>query len=408
MSSCSRSRSRQVAERSRERVPDPQGDRKQIDGQRHRTVGCAHQGEPDHPFALRRLAQDRRHLSPQLDHRPGIAAEARLPQGAGGRRTSGIRRVHGPYREAVEESIAFAGGDAGRYIGAKARICSSSPTQVRRPGRPEVLDVGCGVGETDRFLEGRFRSSWGGRHAPMAERAREQNPEAEYFGYGAGDPLPVDSQASTSASRSASCTTFRLPSGRASAEMVRATKPGGIVAIFEHNPFNPLTRRSVNNCVFDEDAVLLSRRQAPGACCDRPASTGRRPLTSSSSPGPARCASGRSARSPAPRPAPSTTWPRAQRRAPWTSPTFSIVLPVMTRRSCCPSSTAAWRRSPTGSTATAESSSSTTAAPTAAAEVTKELRSRDPRVKLVSPLAQLRPPAGVSRPGWTSPPATRS
>jgi SAM-dependent methyltransferase len=27
--------------------------------------------------------------------------------------------------------------------------------------------------------------------------------------------------------------------------------------IFEHNPYNPLTRRIVNNCVYDEDAVLI-------------------------------------------------------------------------------------------------------------------------------------------------------
>lgn len=27
--------------------------------------------------------------------------------------------------------------------------------------------------------------------------------------------------------------------------------------VFEHNPKNPLTMRAVNNCPFDEDAVLL-------------------------------------------------------------------------------------------------------------------------------------------------------
>ncbi len=33
--------------------------------------------------------------------------------------------------------------------------------------------------------------------------------------------------------------------------------PGGQLFVFEHNPFNPLTRRIVNNCPYDEDAVLL-------------------------------------------------------------------------------------------------------------------------------------------------------
>jgi SAM-dependent methyltransferase len=44
--------------------------------------------------------------------------------------------------------------------------------------------------------------------------------------------------------------------------MARVLRPGGIAAIFEHNPINPLTRRVVSNCVFDEDAVLLRRRRA--------------------------------------------------------------------------------------------------------------------------------------------------
>jgi SAM-dependent methyltransferase len=33
--------------------------------------------------------------------------------------------------------------------------------------------------------------------------------------------------------------------------------PGGLLFISEHNPFNPVTRRIVNNCPYDEDAVLL-------------------------------------------------------------------------------------------------------------------------------------------------------
>ena len=40
------------------------------------------------------------------------------------------------------------------------------------------------------------------------------------------------------------------------------TRPGGLVAIFEHNPLNPLTRKAVRDCPFDEDAVLLSRGEA--------------------------------------------------------------------------------------------------------------------------------------------------
>jgi SAM-dependent methyltransferase len=41
----------------------------------------------------------------------------------------------------------------------------------------------------------------------------------------------------------------------------RVLRSGGLFAIFEHNPLNPLTRHVVNNCEFDKDAVLLQRRE---------------------------------------------------------------------------------------------------------------------------------------------------
>ncbi len=34
----------------------------------------------------------------------------------------------------------------------------------------------------------------------------------------------------------------------------------GIICVFEHNPYNPITRHMVNTCPFDEDAVLLTKR----------------------------------------------------------------------------------------------------------------------------------------------------
>jgi hypothetical protein len=44
-------------------------------------------------------------------------------------------------------------------------------------------------------------------------------------------------------------------------EMIRVARPAGVVAIFEHNPRNPLTRHAVNTCEVDRDAVLLPSRE---------------------------------------------------------------------------------------------------------------------------------------------------
>jgi SAM-dependent methyltransferase len=40
-------------------------------------------------------------------------------------------------------------------------------------------------------------------------------------------------------------------------ELLRVVRPGGMIAIFEHNPLNPLTVRAVNTCPFDINARLI-------------------------------------------------------------------------------------------------------------------------------------------------------
>jgi ubiquinone/menaquinone biosynthesis C-methylase UbiE len=45
------------------------------------------------------------------------------------------------------------------------------------------------------------------------------------------------------------------------AELRRVTRKGGLLVIFEHNPWNPLTLRAVRDCPFDENAVLIDARR---------------------------------------------------------------------------------------------------------------------------------------------------
>jgi SAM-dependent methyltransferase len=182
-----------------------------------------------------------------------------------GRHAADFDRYTDSYRDAVEESIAFAGGDAARYVGAKARLLAELAR--RESGDPrglDVLDVGCGPGETDSFLEGVFGSLHGiDLSRPMSERAARRNPWAAYTSYGAGDPLPYE-DASFDLSFTI-CVLHHVPVAERPplvAEMRRVTRPGGLVAIFEHNPWNPLTRKAVHDCPFDEDAVLLARPEA--------------------------------------------------------------------------------------------------------------------------------------------------
>lgn len=44
------------------------------------------------------------------------------------------------------------------------------------------------------------------------------------------------------------------------AEVRRVLRPGGGLMVYEHNPWNPLTRHAVNTCPFDANARLVSLR----------------------------------------------------------------------------------------------------------------------------------------------------
>lgn len=43
--------------------------------------------------------------------------------------------------------------------------------------------------------------------------------------------------------------------------LLHRLSPQGQLFVFEHNPYNPVTRRIVSNCPYDEDAVLLKPKE---------------------------------------------------------------------------------------------------------------------------------------------------
>lgn len=172
-----------------------------------------------------------------------------------------FNRYRDSYRDAVQDSLALPGTEVEYFVRAKADRLTELAGALGALDELDVLDVGCGGGETDRFLEGRFGSLAGVDIASeLVEKAAEGNPWAGYLHYGEGEPIPHadDSFDLTFAI----CVLHHVePSDRERfvAEMARVTRPGDLVAAFEHTPWNPLTRLSVHRCEFDEGVVLLTR-----------------------------------------------------------------------------------------------------------------------------------------------------
>ncbi len=166
------------------------------------------------------------------------------------------------YAETVNDSISFSGLNIDYFAKAKAEhLLGLIAEKVGDPRSASVLDVGCGVGTYHPLLRGRVASISGAD--PSVEcvaEARANNPDVDYRDF-SGGRLPFES-GSVDVSF-AICVLHHVPPPQwpeFTREMARVTRPGGIVAIFEHNPYNPLTRRVVSRCPFDADAVLLTKR----------------------------------------------------------------------------------------------------------------------------------------------------
>lgn len=163
------------------------------------------------------------------------------------------------YDQAVNDSLAFLGMKVDYFTRVKAAYLTDLLARhFGDTARLDLLDVGCGIGNYHGRLIDQVRTISGTdlSHDCLAQAAR-QNPEVAYRQYD-GTRLPYDDGCFDAVFTI--CVLHHVPPAQWPgfvAEMKRVTKPGGLVVVFEHNPFNPLTRRVVSNCEFDKDAVLL-------------------------------------------------------------------------------------------------------------------------------------------------------
>jgi SAM-dependent methyltransferase len=169
-------------------------------------------------------------------------------------------RYRDRYREELDQAVSFAGASHDFFTRAKAEeLVRLTRRHLGDPALLEAVDVGCGIGLTDRHLAGRFRALTGTDVSPgVLETAARENPDVRYELAERGR-LPFEDGAFDLAF--AVCVVQVVPQTerpRFVAELARVTRPGGLVVVFEHNPYNPLTRLVVSRCEFGEDARMLA------------------------------------------------------------------------------------------------------------------------------------------------------
>ena len=160
--------------------------------------------------------------------------------------------VAGDYDRLHRENIKLSGEDPeyfARYkLGVLKRILGAD---FALP----LLDFGCGIGNLTKFLVEAFPVVHG--YDPSSESvkmAKDRAPNA-VFTFEENELAPGYFGAVVIAN----VLHHVQPADREAllGRLVSKLAPGGKVVVFEHNPWNPVTRKVVNECAFDADAVLL-------------------------------------------------------------------------------------------------------------------------------------------------------
>jgi SAM-dependent methyltransferase len=162
----------------------------------------------------------------------------------------------GNYNDLLREKTGFFTEDESYFARYKVRIARDL---VATPPK-RVLEFGCGIGRNIPFLQEAFPGAevmGSDVSAKSIEVARAENPGVHFWTEGRGE----DERSGFDLVFIAGVFHHIPPAERAGAMALveRRLEPGGTVVVFEHNPYNPVTRRIVSQCPYDEGVVLLRR-----------------------------------------------------------------------------------------------------------------------------------------------------
>jgi ubiquinone/menaquinone biosynthesis C-methylase UbiE len=165
------------------------------------------------------------------------------------------------YDQLHVENIAVNGEEPEFFHEYKIRVLRRMVGE-RNVAAESILDFGSGIGNSTPFLR-RYFPAARLAGADVSQRSLELA-EARFPGMSTG--LRIENQripekdGEFSISFSA-CVFHHIPHEEHAhwlGELRRVTRPGGMLAIFEHNP---LTVRAVNTCPFDENARLIRAKE---------------------------------------------------------------------------------------------------------------------------------------------------
>lgn len=162
------------------------------------------------------------------------------------------------YRSIHTDNVKLSGADSFYFAEHKVLIVK----QHERGKDLQMLDVGCGDGVTEMFVQ-KHLPDWDITGIDISEKsiaeAKDKNIPIAHFQLFNGTEIPFASNSFDIVFIASVLhhIDFSLHETIVK-EIYRVLKPGGRLYLFEHNPLNPFTRYLVKTCDFDKDARLLN------------------------------------------------------------------------------------------------------------------------------------------------------
>jgi SAM-dependent methyltransferase len=161
------------------------------------------------------------------------------------------------YSAEMRDALGRFGGESSYYLRQKVNLLSR---ELKHAQPRQVLDFGCGIGQAVPFLLEAF--------SPESLVCTDESKESLNVlreAYPAVRAVGLEEVEDEAFDLIFVANVLHHIEPRLRHDVVRdlcrRLRPQGVVAVFEHNPLNPITRRIVSNCSFDEGVTLLSKSE---------------------------------------------------------------------------------------------------------------------------------------------------
>lgn len=180
-------------------------------------------------------------------------------------------RYANAYTDLVRTGIRASGEEPSYFASMKARYMANALDAHGPDSSLDILDFGCGIGNSIPHLRTAFPTSHLHGVDPSGESIQLASAAYAYamFSTNRDGGLPYTDDSFDVVQ--VACVFHHIrPAHRLNwmKEIHRVLKPGGHVFVFEHNVLNPVTVKAVRESPVDQDAVLLPRRELLGLARD--------------------------------------------------------------------------------------------------------------------------------------------